>query len=84
MKHKSNLMILSLFLFLSMMNVFPLTAAAASQDMAFSNSSTTEFSEITPYSDDIRWVYKTIGTQTYRRRFNYTKNVWIGQWEPYP
>lgn len=42
-----------------------------------------ETDEITPKADDIRWVYKTgADGNLYRRRFNYTKNVWYdARWE---
>lgn len=36
---------------------------------------------ISPYADDIRWVYKTVDGVLYRRKYNYTKQVWIGDWE---
>lgn len=38
-------------------------------------------SEITPRADDIGWQYKTINGKLYRRLYNYTKNVWISDWE---
>ena len=38
--------------------------------------------DISPYADDIRWVYKTINGVVYRRKYNYTKQVWLGDWEP--
>lgn len=31
--------------------------------------------------DDIQWVYQTINGITYRRKFNFTKGVWVGDWE---
>lgn len=36
---------------------------------------------IVPYADDIGWKYQTIGNHIYRRKYNYTKGVWIGDWE---
>lgn len=33
-------------------------------------------------ADDIRWRYKSIKGNTYRRLFNYTQRKWIGEWEP--
>lgn len=36
---------------------------------------------ITPRSDAIIWRYKTIGSNTYRRKYNATKKQWIGDWE---
>lgn len=37
--------------------------------------------EITPYADDIGWRYTTYNGQLYRRLYNYTKGLWIGEWE---
>lgn len=34
--------------------------------------------------DDIRWVYNTVNGITFRRQYNYTKGVWIGDWERWP
>lgn len=31
--------------------------------------------------DIIRWRYKTINGSLYRRKYNYTKKIWIGNWE---
>lgn len=39
---------------------------------------------ITPRSDVIIWHYKTIGSNTYRRKYNATKKQWIGDWELVP
>lgn len=36
---------------------------------------------ITPYSDDIQWRYKIMDGKLYRRQYNATKRVWIGEWE---
>lgn len=38
-------------------------------------------SGIVPCADDIGWMYKTVGDHIYRRKYNYTKGVWIGDWE---
>lgn len=37
--------------------------------------------EITPRKDDIGWRYTTINGKLFRRQFNYTKGLWIGDWE---
>ena len=55
----------------------------------FTNANTYNFfpapfcadTQITLYSDDIRWVYAEINGVTYRRKYNYTKGYWIGDWE---
>lgn len=36
---------------------------------------------VSPCSDDIRWRYKFIDGILYRRKYNYTKEIWIGKWE---
>jgi hypothetical protein len=38
--------------------------------------------EINPRADIIKWRYKTINGHIYRRKYNYTKQIWIGNWEP--
>lgn len=38
--------------------------------------------EINPRADIIKWRYKTINGHIYRRKYNYTKHIWIGNWEP--
>ncbi len=37
---------------------------------------------IVPFADIIEWRYKSIDGKLYRRQYNYSKQVWIGQWEP--
>lgn len=37
--------------------------------------------EISPHADIIEWRYKTINGKLYRRQYNYTKQMWIGNWE---
>ena len=37
--------------------------------------------EINPRADIIKWRYKIVNNQLYRRKYNYTKHVWIGHWE---
>ncbi len=38
-------------------------------------------SQITPFTDEIGWVYEYFDGVLYKRRYNYTKNCWIGDWE---
>lgn len=38
--------------------------------------------EINPRADIIGWRYKIINNYLYRRKYNYTKHKWIGNWEP--
>lgn len=82
MKLKNNKLSFILFLSLAIMVLSPVTANAASAIPIAPVQVNKDSEEISPRAEDIRWVYKTIGTQTYRRRFNYTRNVWIGNWEP--
>ena len=37
--------------------------------------------QITPFSDIIRWRYKSENNKLYRRLYNYSKQKWIGEWE---
>lgn len=39
---------------------------------------------IMPMSDIIIWRYQMIGGKMYRRRYNKTKQQWIGDWELVP
>lgn len=38
-------------------------------------------SAIQPKADIIEWRYKTENGKLYRRKFNYSKDRWIGNWE---
>lgn len=37
--------------------------------------------EARPYSDIIKWRFKEENGSVYRRRYNYSTNTWIGEWE---
>lgn len=37
--------------------------------------------EIILRKDDIRWRYKVVNGDLYRRKFNYTTRTWIGKWQ---
>ena len=37
-------------------------------------------SQIEPRSDVIGWKYKNIDGKLYKRLYNYTKELWIGDW----
>lgn len=79
MKTKNRKNFFVLFLSLAIIFFSPITANAS---IISSTSINLPSSEISPCSEDIRWVYQKIGNQLYRRQFNYTRNVWIGNWEP--
>lgn len=36
--------------------------------------------EITPYASDIGWKYKTINGVLYKRKYDFTRKQWIGDW----
>lgn len=44
------------------------------------NSTNKNITISTPYSDDIRWIYREINGKMYKRLFNATTGVWIGDW----
>jgi hypothetical protein len=37
---------------------------------------------IVPYADIIDWRYKLVDGKLYKRLYNYSKQEWIGEWEP--
>ena len=37
---------------------------------------------ITPFPYIIGWRYKKVNGKLYRCRYNYSKEKWIGEWEP--
>lgn len=37
--------------------------------------------EVEPRADIIEWRYKTENGKIYRRQYNYSKQVWVGEWE---
>lgn len=39
-------------------------------------------SNIESRADDIRYRYKSINGKLYKRLYNYSKHVWIGDWIP--
>lgn len=41
----------------------------------------TEENSIMPCADIIKWRYKTVNGVLYKRKFNYSKNEWIGNWQ---
>lgn len=46
-----------------------------------SSQNNVTISEVTPRADNIDWRFQMIDGKLYRRLYNYTKNVWIGDWE---
>lgn len=43
--------------------------------------SLTSKGNISTYADIIEWRYKTVNGVLYKRKFNYSKNKWIGSWQ---
>ena len=50
-------------------------------EYSYELETSTEELEIEPRSDIIKWRYKVVNNQLYRRKYNYTKHIWIGNWE---
>lgn len=47
------------------------------------DSITAQASHISPLKDDIRWVIRIINGKKYKRLFNYSAGMWIGDWIPF-
>lgn len=78
MNRKSKVLVLSLLSSLVLFAGVPSYAeAAAPVPPAIATYSAGDLAR----ADDIRWVYQTFGGVTYRRQYNFTKDVWIGGWE---
>lgn len=37
-------------------------------------------SSVTPQSNIIEWRYKIVDGKLYKRQYDYTKEVWVGDW----
>lgn len=37
-------------------------------------------SDISLYSNNVRWIYKKINGTAYKRKYNYSTGEWIGNW----
>ena len=37
--------------------------------------------QISPRTDNVVWIYKTINEKQYRRLYNKSQNKWIGDWD---
>ncbi len=80
--HKNKKLLFSIALSLLLFTNMPCLAEAATPaESPVSVTALAKGSGIVPYADNIKWVYKTVGNHIYRRQYNYTKNVWIGDWE---
>lgn len=65
---------------LSCIFLFNIPAAVLAQEV-YSRPITSP-QNITPYTDIIKWRYKTTNGKTYKRLYNYTTQQWIGDWIP--
>lgn len=43
---------------------------------------TVSSADVQPMSDDIRWRYKEVNGNWFKRLYNYTTHTWIGNWIP--
>ena len=50
-------------------------------EYSYELETSTEEPEINPRADIIKWRYKIMNGHLYRRKYNYSQHVWIGQWE---
>lgn len=50
-------------------------------EYSFVIESSEEGEEVNPRADIIGWRYKIMNGHLYRRKYNYTKQIWIGHWE---
>ena len=50
-------------------------------EYSYEIETSTEEPEINPRADIIKWRYKTVNGELYRRKYNYTRHIWIGHWE---
>lgn len=63
------------FAFTAQAETIASTGAAAASDSS---------DVIMPRADIIKYIYKDVDGKTYRRLFNFSKGVWIGDWELVP
>ena len=70
--------------FLISLLCFTFLIAASIPTYATETNPSTQESHITisPRADVIKWRVKEINDRMYRRLYNYTKQVWIGNWIP--
>lgn len=47
----------------------------------FSSKLTVSFPASISQKEDIQWIYKSKDGMIYRRKFNYTHDSWMGEWE---
>lgn len=67
----------SVFLTAFILGALLLTAAPASAKA----SELPAESSVQVKKDVIKWKYKTVNGKVYRRKYNYSTETWIGDWE---
>lgn len=89
MKRKSRFVVVGLLVMILVTTFFPLSAAALPNDAVImlqenERPQMAGQGEVTPQAQVIDWRYKVIDGYLYRRLYNYTLGVWIGEWERVP
>lgn len=49
-------------------------------EVAFADSNQNQTYKVQPRADIIGWRYKTENGKVYKRKYNYTKEKWVGNW----
>lgn len=75
MKSFKKLMLAGLFGCALTVSAFPCSAKTLSAPVLETES------QITSRADKLEWRFKKINGKTYRRLYNITQDVWIGDWE---
>ncbi len=83
MNFKITPLFLSIIFTISLCFIVPSPTSTSPKSLTFFNT-TNEMNGISPYADNIGWKYTFINGKLYRRLYNFTKNVWIGNWELCP
>jgi hypothetical protein len=82
MKVKSKKILLSLTVLSVGAMMLPMDAFAQSQAAEYSTVTQKQSSEFYHLNAHIiKWRYKTLGGEMYRRQYNYSREKWIGEWE---
>ena len=69
-----------LFLILSAVTIVTLVHPASISAAPCVSHNVPVSTQVSPQSDDIRYVYKIINGYTFKRLYNYTTGEWIGAW----
>ena len=70
-----------MLLIIASLNIIFYDIAVNASEIHISNTYYDNTIEIQPKADIIGWRYKTIYKKLSRRQYNYTKQMWIGNWE---